>query len=43
MRAMYIRRLGEHGFTELDDKLALLAMDVGINAQGLASWLDRDT
>lgn len=43
MRAMYIRRLGEHGFTELDDKLALLAMDVEINAQGLASWLDRDT
>jgi glyoxylase-like metal-dependent hydrolase (beta-lactamase superfamily II) len=41
LRAMYRQRLAEHGFEELDDKLALLEMDVEINAQGMASWLDR--
>jgi len=41
LRAMYRQRLAEHGFGELDDKLALLADDVEINAQGMASWLDR--
>jgi len=41
MRAMYTRRLTEHGFSDLERGLALMAMDVEINAQGLASWLDR--
>ena len=41
MRAMYVHRLAEHGFADVDDPLALLADDVEINAQGLESWLDR--
>lgn len=41
MRAMYTQRLDEHGFSDLERCLALMAMDVEINAQGLASWLDR--
>jgi glyoxylase-like metal-dependent hydrolase (beta-lactamase superfamily II) len=41
MHAMYTRRLTEHGFSDLERGLALMAMDVEINAQGLASWLDR--
>jgi len=41
MRAMYVQRLAEHGFGDLEGSLALLATDVEINAQGLASWLDR--
>ncbi len=41
MRGMFAHRLAEHGFAELDDRLALLAADVQINAQGLGSWLDR--
>ena len=41
MRAMYARRLAAHGFTDLEARLALLADDVEINAQGLGAWLDR--
>ncbi|HTP73115.1 MAG TPA: MBL fold metallo-hydrolase [Burkholderiaceae bacterium] len=41
MRAMYVHRLAEHGFADLDEPLALLAPDVEINAQGLGAWLDR--
>jgi len=41
MRAMYMHRLAEHGFADLDAALALLADDVEINAQGLEAWLDR--
>jgi len=41
LRAMYARRLAEHGFDDIAGKLALLEMDVEINAQGMASWLDR--
>lgn len=41
LRAMYAHRLAEHGFADLDAKLALLADDVQINAQGLEAWLDR--
>jgi glyoxylase-like metal-dependent hydrolase (beta-lactamase superfamily II) len=39
--AMYRRRLTEHGFTDVEARLPLLAMDVELNAQGLACWLDR--
>jgi len=38
---LYRRRLGEHGFADIDAAMRWLAMDVEINAQGLASWLDR--
>jgi len=41
MRAMYEHRLAEHGFSDVEQMLALLADDVEINAQGLGSWLDR--
>jgi len=40
-RAMYRQRLAEHGFTDVADRLTLLAMDVELNAQGLACWIDR--
>jgi glyoxylase-like metal-dependent hydrolase (beta-lactamase superfamily II) len=38
---LYRRRLSEHGFADVDAALRWMAMDVEINAQGLASWLDR--
>jgi glyoxylase-like metal-dependent hydrolase (beta-lactamase superfamily II) len=41
LRSMYAHRLREHGFASIDAGMALLAADVEINAQGLASWLDR--
>jgi len=37
---LYRRRLHEHGF-DVDAAMHWMAMDVEINAQGLASWLDR--
>jgi glyoxylase-like metal-dependent hydrolase (beta-lactamase superfamily II) len=39
--AMYRHRLAEHGFTDIESRMPLLAMDVELNAQGLACWLDR--
>ena len=42
LRALYLRRLREHGCTLDDARIAeLLAMDVELNAQGMAIWLDR--
>jgi hypothetical protein len=41
LTALYRRRLSEHGFADVDAAMQWLAMDVEINAQGLASWLDR--
>jgi len=38
---LYRRRLSDHGFADVDAAMRWLAMDVEINAQGLASWLDR--
>jgi glyoxylase-like metal-dependent hydrolase (beta-lactamase superfamily II) len=38
---LYRRRLSEHGFADVNAAMRWLAMDVEINAQGLASWLDR--
>jgi hypothetical protein len=39
--SMYCHRLAEHGFTDVEARLPLMAMDVELNAQGLACWLDR--
>ena len=39
--SMYRHRLAEHGFTDVEARLPLMAMDVELNAQGLACWLDR--
>jgi len=41
LTGLYRRRLSEHGFADVDGAMRWLAMDVEINAQGLASWLDR--
>jgi len=41
LSALYRRRLSEHGFADVDSAMRWMAMDVEINAQGLASWLDR--
>jgi len=39
---MYLRRVRAHGCTLTDnDTLTLLAMDIELNAQGLAVWLDE--
>ncbi len=40
LEALYGASLREHGVER--DKLALLAMDIELNAQGLGIWLDRD-
>lgn len=37
----YARRLAEHGLADVGAKLALLALDIELNAQGLGVWLDR--
>ena len=39
--ALYAARLAEHGVEQVADKLSLLAMDIDLNAQGLAVWLQR--
>jgi glyoxylase-like metal-dependent hydrolase (beta-lactamase superfamily II) len=39
--ALYLDRLQAHGFTDAARATALLAMDVELNAQGLAVWLDK--
>lgn len=42
LRRMYLRRVREHGCTLPDTQVEeLLALDVELNAQGLAIWLDR--
>jgi len=40
--ALYGASLREHGVEPTPDKLALLAMDIELNAQGMAGWLDRE-
>lgn len=43
LAAIYRRRLQAHGVDAgVDDKLALLAMDIRLNAEGLVGWLDRE-
>ena len=39
--ALYLDRLAVHGFTDGAHAAELLAMDVELNAQGLAVWLDK--
>ena len=42
LRSLYLRRVREHGCTMPDERVEeLLALDVELNAQGLAIWLDR--
>lgn len=43
LNALYLTSLRTHGCTLVDDTVrALLAIDVELNAQGMAVWLDRD-
>jgi glyoxylase-like metal-dependent hydrolase (beta-lactamase superfamily II) len=42
LQAMCRDQLAAHGVADLDAALAALALDIGLNAQGLAIWLDRD-
>ena len=43
LRSIYHASLREHGCTLADDAIdAVLALDVELNAQGMAVWLDRD-
>jgi len=42
LAALYSASLAEHGVDLACDPLALLAMDVELNAQGMAGWLDRE-
>ena len=42
LEALYMARLRAHGCTLSDERLSeLLAIDVELNAQGLAVWLDK--
>ncbi|MCV2361761.1 MBL fold metallo-hydrolase [Paucibacter sp. TC2R-5] len=42
LRALYLRRLHQHGCQlPPDQQAALLDMDIELNAQGLAVWLDK--
>ncbi|WP_088278770.1 MBL fold metallo-hydrolase [Ideonella sp. A 288] len=42
MAALYRAQLQRHGVAAIEDGLAGLALDIELNAQGLAVWLDRD-
>jgi glyoxylase-like metal-dependent hydrolase (beta-lactamase superfamily II) len=42
LSALYAASLREHGITAIDRALELLVMDIDLNAQGLAFWLDRE-
>lgn len=42
LAAMYRRRMAAHGVADLDAKMALLALDIGLNADGLLVWIDRE-
>jgi glyoxylase-like metal-dependent hydrolase (beta-lactamase superfamily II) len=42
LAALYLRKLREHGCVLAESRIAeLLALDVELNAQGIAIWLDR--
>ena len=41
LSALYGASLAEHGVERVSEQLALLAMDIELNAQGLGVWLDR--
>ena len=42
LAALYTQSLAEHGVEPSATVLALLAMDIELNAQGMAVWLDRE-
>jgi glyoxylase-like metal-dependent hydrolase (beta-lactamase superfamily II) len=42
LRALYGASLAAHGIEPTPQHLALLAMDVELNAQGMGGWLDRE-
>ena len=42
LTTLYASSLVEHGVDKVPDKLALLAMDIELNAQGMGVWLDRE-
>lgn len=41
LAALYASSLREHGIAPTAERLAALAMDIELNAQGMAWWLDR--
>lgn len=44
LSAIYREHLARHGFViDIEEKLALLAFDIGLNAAGMNVWLDRET
>ena len=42
LAALYGASLAAHGVERAQEKLALLALDIELNAQGLGVWLDRE-
>ncbi len=42
LAALYAASLAEHGVEPVPATLGLLAMDIELNAQGMALWLDRE-
>jgi len=42
LETLYGASLAEHGVERAAEKLALLAIDIDLNAQGLGVWLDRE-
>ncbi len=42
LATLYATHLAEHGVERVPEKLALLAIDIEINAQGMGVWLDRE-
>ncbi|MDP1693596.1 MAG: MBL fold metallo-hydrolase [Burkholderiaceae bacterium] len=42
LAALYAQSLAEHGVAGLPARMALLDMDVELNAQGIGIWLDRE-
>jgi glyoxylase-like metal-dependent hydrolase (beta-lactamase superfamily II) len=43
LRTMYERRLAAHGFSDVPTAMRSLQMDIELNAQGVACWLDRES
>ena len=41
LAALYAASLAAHGVVQVTEKLALLAMDIELNAQGMGVWLDH--
>ena len=39
---LYAASLAEHGVVDVPAKMALLSMDIELNAQGIGVWLDRE-